>query len=116
MAEMSTRIITGLFTLLLCLSRGSVATAQAESPRPDILLILLDDAGFMDFGVFEMPAGGRQANRSPPTQRRSWPRTTGSSSYSSQWRARISVRGESSGENRCQKARTALTWTERMAT
>jgi arylsulfatase A-like enzyme len=47
------RILSGAAALVLCLSACPVYAQQADTPRrPNIVLILVDDAAFMDFGAF----------------------------------------------------------------
>lgn len=43
---------TLLVTLALALTWSPQAAAQSEGQRPNILLVLLDDVGFMDFGAY----------------------------------------------------------------
>lgn len=44
--------VVGAWAGLLACSVASAAPAMAQDPRPNILLVLLDDVGFMDFGAY----------------------------------------------------------------
>ena len=43
-------LVTGLLAAVLMMSAG--VSAQAQNQRPNVLVVVVDDAGFMDFGAY----------------------------------------------------------------